>query len=59
MKCLEKETLCFSLFLDTVKTVKLYVYNVYFKDSTECGDKEVTKSTAIENSMPVEVSGQS
>jgi RNA polymerase subunit RPABC4/transcription elongation factor Spt4 len=47
-------------FLDTdVKTVKLYVYSVYFKDGTEWGDREATKSVILKNALEVEVEGVS
>ena len=55
----QSSTISYQFIEDSVKTVKLYVYSVYFTDGTEWGDKEATKSTAIESGMPVEVSGQS
>lgn len=46
--------------LDTdVKTVKLYVYSVYFKDGTEWGDREATKSVIFKNAPEVVVEGVS
>ena len=44
---------------DSVKTVKLYIYSVYFADGTEWGNKDATKSTILENGIPVEVYGES
>ncbi len=44
---------------DSIKTVKLYVYSVYFSDGTEWGDKDATKSTILSNGAIIEVSGQS
>ncbi|MBS4960118.1 MAG: zinc ribbon domain-containing protein [Clostridiales bacterium] len=44
---------------DSVKTIKLYVYSVYFSDGTEWGDKDATESTILENGVPIEVSGES
>ena len=55
----QSSTISYQFIEDSVKTVKLYVYSVYFTDRAECGYKEATKSTAIESGMPVEVSGQS
>ena len=55
----QSSTISYQFIEDSVKTVKLYIYSVYFTDGTEWGDKEATKSTAIESGMPVEVSGQS
>lgn len=47
-------------FLDTeVKTIKLYVYSVYFKDGTEWGDREATKSVILKNALEIEVEGVS
>lgn len=47
-------------FLDTeVKTIKLYVYSVYFNDGTEWGDREATKSVILKNALEIEVEGTS
>ena len=43
----------------SIKTLKLYVYSVYFADGTEWGDKDATKSTILSNGALIEVSGQS
>ena len=44
---------------DGVKTVKLYVYSVYFADGSEWGDKEAIRSTILSNGSLIEVSGES
>ena len=44
---------------DDVKTVKLYVYSVYFEDGTEWGDREATKSVILKNALEIEVEGTS
>ena len=41
-----------------VKTVKLYVYSVYFADGTEWGDKNATKSAILRNGALIEVAGE-
>lgn len=47
-------------FLDNqVKTVKLYVYSVYFEDGTQWGNKDATKSVILKSGMQIEVSGKS
>ena len=47
-------------FLDTeVKTIKLYVYSVYFSDGTEWGDREATKSVILKNALEIVVDGTS
>ena len=40
---------------DTVKTVKLYVYSVYFADGTEWGDKDATTSQILDNAPTIKV----
>ena len=46
--------------LDTdVKTVKLFVYSVYFSDGTEWGDRNATKTTILKNAPEIEVTGVS
>ena len=43
-------------FLDqTVKTVKLYVYSVYFADGTEWGNKDATTSKILKDAPTIEV----
>lgn len=44
---------------DRVKTVKLYIYSVYFSDGTEWGNKDAAKSTILDHGALVEVSGES
>ena len=47
-------------FLDNdVKTVKLYVYSVYFSDGTEWGDKDATSSVIKKNALEIIVDGKS
>ena len=46
--------------LDTdVKTVRLYVFSVYFSDGTEWGNKDAGKSTILENALEVQMSSKS
>lgn len=42
-----------------VKTVRLYVYSVFFSDGTEWGDRNATKSVILKNGLEIEVSGKS
>jgi hypothetical protein len=43
-------------FLTTnTKTVKLYVYSIYYTDGTEWGDREAVKSTILENAYSISV----
>lgn len=42
-----------------VKTVKLYVYSVYFSDGTEWGNKDATKSQILKNGLLIEVGSES
>lgn len=44
---------------DDVKTVKLYVYSVYFSDGTQWGDKDATKSVILKNALEILVDGKS
>ena len=44
---------------DSVKTVKLYVYSVYFSDGSEWGNKDASKSTILEYGAVIEVLGES
>ena len=55
----KSNTISYQFIEDSVKTVKLYVYSVYFADGTEWGDKDATKSTILENGALIEVSGES
>ena len=43
----------------SVETVDLYVYSVYFEDGTEWGNKDATKSSIIKYGVPFEVYGES
>lgn len=55
----KSNTITYQFIEDSVKTLKLYVYSVYFSDGTEWGDKDATKSTILNNGALIEVSGQS
>ena len=55
----QSDSLDYSFIEDSVKTVKLYVYSVYFADGTQWGDKDATKSTIMENGISIKVSGES
>lgn len=44
---------------DNVKTVKLYVYSVYYSDGSEWGDKNATRATILDSGMLIEVAGES
>ena len=55
----KSNTILFQFIEDSIKTVKLYVYSVYFADGTQWGDKDATKSTILSNGALIEVSGQS
>lgn len=55
----ESTSITYQFIEDSVKTVKLYVYSVYFSDGTEWGDKDATKSTILDNGVSIEVSGES
>lgn len=47
-------------FIDSkVKTIKLYVYSVYFSDGTEWGDREAIKSVILMNAHEIVVEGTS
>ena len=51
----ETTTLSYQLIEDTVKSVKLYVYSVYFADGTEWGDKNATTSKILDGAPTIEV----
>ncbi len=53
------DSLTYSFIEESVKTVKLYVYSVYFKDGTEWGNKDATTSEIVKNGRLIEVSGES
>ena len=48
-------TKSYQLIEQSVKTVKLYVYSVYFADGTEWGDKDATTSKILKNAPTIEV----
>lgn len=52
----DTDTLVYQFIENTVKTVKLYVYSVYFTDGTEWGDKDATTSDIVKNGKIIEVS---
>lgn len=52
-------TISYQLIEDSVKTMKLYVYSVYFSDGTEWGNREATKSTILQQGMLIDVAGES
>lgn len=45
----------FQLIEESVKTVKLYVYSVYYADGTEWGDKDAFESEILEKGVPINV----
>lgn len=49
----------YQLLEQSVETVDLYVYSVYFDDGTEWGNKDATKSSIIKYGIPFEVDGES
>ena len=53
----ETTSLSYQLIEQSVKTVKLYVYSVYFSDGTEWGDKDATSTKILSGApvIPVEV----
>lgn len=53
------DSLSWQFLENEVKTVRLYVYSVFFSDGTEWGDKDATKSVIMKNALEVEVSGKS
>ena len=42
-----------------VKTVQLYVYSVYFRDGSQWGNKDATKSQILKNGLLIQVDGES
>ena len=58
IKASSSDTVHYQLIDDSVKTVELYVYSVYFTDGTEWGDKDATKSTIMSEGMLIDVSGE-
>ena len=55
----ESNSVSYQFIEDNIKTVKLYVYSVYFADGTEWGNKDATKSTILNHGVLIEVSGES
>jgi hypothetical protein len=55
----ESDSISFPFIESSVKTIKLYVYSVYFADGPEWGDKAATKSTILNSGVIIEVSGNS
>lgn len=51
----ETITISYSLIEDSVKSVTLYVYSVYFSDQTEWGDREASSSTIRTSAPTIEV----
>ena len=45
----------FQLIEESVKTVKLYGYSVYYADGTEWGDKDAFESEILEKGVPINV----
>ena len=45
----------YQLIEESVKTVKLYVYSVYYADGTEWGDKDAFESEILEKGVPINV----
>ena len=51
----KSEELNYGPFLDQkMKSVKLYVYSVYFDDGTEWGDKDASRSEILKFAKPIE-----
>ena len=48
-------TISYQLIEQSVKTVKLYVYSVYFSDGTEWGDKDAPSSKILKDAPTIEV----
>lgn len=51
----ETTTISFQFIEQSVKTVKLYVYSVYFADGTEWGNKDATASKILDEAPTIEV----
>lgn len=59
IKAGETDTRTWQFLDDNIKTIDLYVYSVYFSDSTEWGDKEATKTVILKNAIKINVDGES
>ena len=53
------KTVSYQLIEQSVKTVKLYVYSVYFSDGTEWGDKDATETKILKEAPTIEVAVKS
>ena len=51
----ETTTISYQLIEQSVKTVKLYVYSVYFADGTEWGDKDAPSSNILKGAPTIDV----
>lgn len=51
----ETTTISYQLIEDSVKTVKLYVYSVYYADGTEWGNKDATTTKILEGAPTINV----
>ncbi len=55
----KSETLTFGPLLDQkIKSVKVYVYSVFFEDGTEWGDREASRSEIREKGQPIKATFQ-
>ena len=52
------DTVEFQFIEDSVKTVRLYVYSVYFTDGTEWGDRNATEKTILSEAVEIPVDGE-
>lgn len=48
-------TISYQLIEESVKTVKLFLYSVYYEDGTEWGDRNATKKSILEGAPVIEV----
>lgn len=55
----KSDSVSYQFIEQSIKTIKLYVYSVYFSDGTEWGDKDSEESVILSNGTLIEVSGQS
>lgn len=55
----QSDTVTYQFIEDSIKTVELYVYSVYFNDGTEWGNKDASESTILNNGAIIQVSGES
>ena len=51
----ETTTISYQFIEQSIKTVKLYIYSVYFADGTEWGNKDATTSKILEEAPIIEV----